>query len=389
MRTSLQQTIKASQKTILSYTLTGLTATLLIGIGAFFFFNMGMGKMSYAATESDPPIIVSKASGNWNAAASWDLNRRPQNGDRVIVKKDHTININSNTTFNGDIIVNGELRVENARLKMDANSRIAVNVGGQINFSPMQTKYLAFIPYNEPSGYITIGGSESSEILWGFPRSTYIPHGNGGTIVTSPTQGEASFGPDAASLLPIELISFTGDMTKDEEVLLSWATAAEKGNDFFTIERSLDGQNFFVLDTISGAGNSNKRIDYTYTDPYPASGYNYYRLKQTDFDGKFEHFNVVAVINDKAEPQLSQVSIGPNPYYEHFEVSFHSMDNGMVHLKLMDMQGRTIFNMSMEAEKGTNSFIYDDDHQLQPGIYLFTIVQKGTPAQTFRVVKAS
>ena len=199
---------------------------------------------------------------------------------------------------------------------------------------------------------------------------------------------QQGYGTDAESLLPIELIALKGNLTDQGEALLSWSTVAEKDYDFFTIERSLDGQNFFVLDTIPGAGDSNKRIDYTYADIHPVSGYNYYRLKQTDFDGQFEYFNVVAVVNDKAQPQLSDVIISPSPFFDQFEVNFHSIDNSIVHLKLMDMQGRTIFNKSLEAEKGINSFVYNND-QLQSGIYLLTIVQKRTPAKTFRVVKSS
>src|SRR5690606_23628449 len=84
--------------------------------------------------------------------------------------------------------------------------------------------------------------------------------------------------------------------------------------------------------------------------------------------------------------QVAQVSISPNPFNQHFEVSFHATDNSIVHLKLMDMQGATIFNKSLEAEKGTNTFVYND-HRLQSGIYLLSIVQKGVPAKTFRMVK--
>lgn len=369
MKTSLQQTTKTSLKTIINYTLRGAAAVLAIGIGAFFFFNLGIGKTSYAANESNPPIIVSLTSGNWNAASSWNLNRRPQNGERVIIKKDHVITYQGNRgihSFDGEIIVNGALRIESMLLEMDRNAKVAINEGGKITFH-------GNFGFFRRSSAINIAG------WFGFL----------GINIDTNQDGPKAFGTDAESLLPIELISFKGELTNEEEVLISWSTATEKGNDFFTIERSLDGQNFFVLDTIPGAGNSNKRINYTYIDPYPVSGYNYYRLKQTDFDGKFEYFNAIAVVNDKGQPQLSQIVISPNPYFEHFEVSFHSMDNSTVHLKLMDMQGRTIFNKSIEAEKGINSYYVNNNDQLKSGIYLLTIVQKGTPAKTFRIVKSS
>lgn len=368
MKASLQQTTRTSQRTILKYTLAGAAVALLVGVGAFFFFNVGMSKTSYAATENEPPIIVSIAAGNWNAPTSWNLNRIPQNGDRVIIKKDHTITYpggRSIHSFDGEIIVNGEFKLEKILLKMDRNSKVAINEGGRITFSGNYEMLYR-------NSAINIAG-------W---------LGFFGITINTDQAGPVAYGQNAESLLPIELLSFAADMTEDNTVAIRWSTAAEKGNDFFTIERSLDGQNFFVLDTVQGAGDSNKRIEYTYTDPLPVSGYNYYRLKQTDFDGKFEYFNVEAVINDKAESQLSQIYVSPNSFFDEFEVSFHATDNSMVHVKLVDMQGRTILNKSLEIEKGKNSFIYNND-LLQSGIYLFTIVQKGMPAKTFRLVKSS
>ncbi|MEM9024789.1 MAG: hypothetical protein AAGB22_13665, partial [Bacteroidota bacterium] len=45
---------------------------------------------------------------------------------------------------------------------------------------------------------------------------------------------------DGMGALPISLRHFEAEITA-EGVLLSWATAAEWNNDFFTVERSLDG----------------------------------------------------------------------------------------------------------------------------------------------------
>lgn len=195
--------------------------------------------------------------------------------------------------------------------------------------------------------------------------------------------------PDIDPLLSTALLSFDAELTQEGKVSIVWSTATEKNNDFFTLERSLDGQNFFVLDTLEGAGISHARTDYTYIDAHPVSGPNYYRLKQTDYEGKFEYFKTIRVVNDQEKPALSMISIDPNPYRDQFKVSFYSIDNNAVHLKLMDMEGRTIFAKSLEAAQGLNSYTYTVEEDFQPGIYLFTIVQKGTPAKTFRVVKTS
>ena len=85
--------------------------------------------------------------------------------------------------------------------------------------------------------------------------------------------------------LPIELIDFKAKI-QNHTVKLEWTTAAEINNDFFTIERSADAINFVAIQTIQGAGNSMQAIHYEAFDFSPLSGESYYRLRQTDFDGK-------------------------------------------------------------------------------------------------------
>lgn len=96
------------------------------------------------------------------------------------------------------------------------------------------------------------------------------------------------------SPLPIELLTFQASPEADK-VLLEWATAAEVNNDFFTIERSSDGELWQELLFHQGSGNTSSRTEYEIEDDQPLQGISYYRLKQTDFDGSFEYFPMVAV----------------------------------------------------------------------------------------------
>ncbi len=119
----------------------------------------------------------------------------------------------------------------------------------------------------------------------------------------------------AQNPLPVELISFTGEFN-NSQVDLTWQTVSEINNDYFDIQRSQDGINFETIGKIKGAGNSNITIDYNYTDFNPYSGISYYRLKQVDFDGRYEYSNIVKVnyktntTNDNNKPELS---VFPNP----------------------------------------------------------------------------
>lgn len=94
--------------------------------------------------------------------------------------------------------------------------------------------------------------------------------------------------------LPVELTSFDAVPLRGQ-VVLDWSTATEKNNAWFAIERSADGYLFAEIGRIPGAGNSNTRLNYTFTDEHPLPGVNYYRLRQIDDDGLFSYSPVRSV----------------------------------------------------------------------------------------------
>lgn len=99
------------------------------------------------------------------------------------------------------------------------------------------------------------------------------------------------------SPLPIELLEFKGQ-EKDGVNVISWITSSERNNDYFTLERSRDAINWKVIDYIKGSGNSTTELNYEYLDNnYDSDVYNYYRLKQTDFNGESEIFETIAIYN--------------------------------------------------------------------------------------------
>lgn len=101
------------------------------------------------------------------------------------------------------------------------------------------------------------------------------------------------------TVMPIELISFEGKVVFNQ-ISIQWITATELNNDYFTVEKSLDAVNFTVLGHVDGNGNSLHVNQYRIFDTEPNNGVNYYRLTQTDFDGKSETFDIIAVEYDKS-----------------------------------------------------------------------------------------
>ncbi len=103
--------------------------------------------------------------------------------------------------------------------------------------------------------------------------------------------------------LPIELVSFEAT-AQEKEVALTWVTASELNNDYFTVERSADGSSWEVVLTKQGAGTTTQRTEYNALDSRPLAGLSYYRLKQTDFDGKFSYSSIQSVFMNSADKQL-------------------------------------------------------------------------------------
>jgi len=103
-------------------------------------------------------------------------------------------------------------------------------------------------------------------------------------------------------LILISLICFTQSIDTNlwlsadtTNIELYWVTSNEINNDYFTIEKSNDGINFEIVEIILGAGNSDILLEYSFVDKNPINGISYYRLKQTDFDGKFEYSDIISV----------------------------------------------------------------------------------------------
>jgi len=89
----------------------------------------------------------------------------------------------------------------------------------------------------------------------------------------------------SANPLPVELISFEA-LKWNDQVKIEWATASERDNSYFTVERTIDGFTFETVDILDGIGTSNLTNYYNTNDENPEDGLSYYRLKQTDIDGK-------------------------------------------------------------------------------------------------------
>ncbi|MGV3642348.1 MAG: hypothetical protein ACO1NZ_17630, partial [Adhaeribacter sp.] len=124
--------------------------------------------------------------------------------------------------------------------------------------------------------------------------------------------------------LPVELISFEGEATKSG-VLLEWATATEKNNDRFEVERSTNGVTFTKIAEVKGNGNATAKRTYSLRDAKASRGTHYYRLKQVDFDGTSEYSKMIAVENNLSAA-ASGLLVAPNPANGQFTIALDNSE---------------------------------------------------------------
>jgi len=170
--------------------------------------------------------------------------------------------------------------------------------------------------------------------------------------------------------LPVSLLYFTGSYN-NRSVLLSWATATEINNKYFTVERSVNGKAFSEIATVNGAGNSTLTLNYSSVDESPIAGTDYYRLKQTDFDGNSTYSNVVTVV--VTTPSSADINLFPNPVNNNLAVNSTSKTPGLVMLQVLDITtGKQLATYTFNVAAGSNTFVVNMNDYAN-GIYLMQI----------------
>jgi GH18 family chitinase len=174
--------------------------------------------------------------------------------------------------------------------------------------------------------------------------------------------------------LPVEMIYFNAEKN-GEDVLLEWGTGSEKANDYFAIERSLDGINFKTVGKVEGSGTQLVRQSYGYVDSNVPDGILYYRLAQYDLDGKVT-YSPIKIIDNKSG---LAISVAPNPFTTSTSVFVKGV-SGLVQLRVFDLQGRVVQSFSKEAgelEIGNN---------LESGFYIVEVASNSSVVR-YKIIK--
>ena len=114
-----------------------------------------------------------------------------------------------------------------------------------------------------------------------------------------------------STLLPIELTSFTATAT-ESGYTFNWVTASEENNDYFTLEFSENGEDFYEIDYVHGAGTTSETSEYEYVwDAKPTADILYFRLKQTDYNGEFTYSDILVFAPKNSHGATRTLYYGP------------------------------------------------------------------------------
>jgi len=173
----------------------------------------------------------------------------------------------------------------------------------------------------------------------------------------------------AATPLPIELLSFSGEVN-NYGVILQWTTASELNNNYFTLLRTSVGDSFEPISEVPGSGTTAAAHTYTFTDYKPIIGKNYYQLRQTDFDGHTVNLKVIEVNVTTLE---ERVSFYPNPISRTHPL--HLEINGLpastaIPVQILNIQGVTATSTDITTDSSGTLKASFDPSSFPTGLYI-------------------
>lgn len=212
----------------------------------------------------------------------------------------------------------------------------------------------------------------------------------GNTLVTpGPLFGSplaVAFGP-VDTQLPVELAAFTSNVNGNN-VNLNWSTVSELNNSGFDIERKESSSSSWVkAGFVSGSGTSNISHSYTFADKNLSSGKYNYRLKQIDYNGNYEYFNLAGEVIIGVPDKFSLMQNYPNPFNPVTKIEYSLPFESKVEIKLFDMTGREVMTLENSVQTAGYHNVILNASSLSSGAYFYKISAIGGNQQFVKTLK--
>jgi Secretion system C-terminal sorting domain len=190
-------------------------------------------------------------------------------------------------------------------------------------------------------------------------------------VTYNPSTGEVGM----QVVLPVKIKDF---IAKRNTLInnLFWTTASENNNEYFEVQHSTDGRQFEAVGQVKGYGYSTSEREYEFSHEVSGTAISYYRLKQVDFDGKYEYSGIISVRSENDRWDES-IAVSPNPVADFLLVSGIS---AQANYMITDYLGRQLMTGSVDLGQGL------DVSTLSPGFYMM-VIQDGTQQSAFKWIK--
>ena len=226
---------------------------------------------------------------------------------------------------------------------------------------------------NVPAAYrlsVTIGGSNGL--------------GNSRLSVDDLTVDSYLLGCDPNAVpLPVHLISFQGNLNKNNKVTLNWTVADNETVNNFEVERSTNGKDFTAVATVFASEKIGME-NYMFYETVNATDKVMYRLKMIDKQHDIDYSRIL-IFNSKAVAGNTIKIIG-NPVNDKLTFSYTSTATQSVNVKVFDMSGRVVLNNKINSAEGTNMVSLPLNATFKPGMYVVEI-NDGTERQSSKFIK--
>lgn len=181
-----------------------------------------------------------------------------------------------------------------------------------------------------------------------------------------------AFAPNV-NALPVELASFTSSVN-GSNAKLEWATVNELNNSGFAIERkTVEGNQWKKVGFVQGSGTTNQSQSYFFEDRNLSSGKYQYRLKQIDFNGNYEYFNLTSEIEIGVPKKFSLSQNYPNPFNPATKINFELPQPSNVKLSIYDVTGKLASELVNEQRAAGYYTVEFNGSNLASGMYFYRI----------------
>ena len=174
-------------------------------------------------------------------------------------------------------------------------------------------------------------------------------------------------------VLPAELHSFTSS-TSANSIQLIWSTVIEMNNSGFDIERKkTESNNWQKIGFVQGHGTTNTPQSYSYSDRYLSTGKYNYRLKQIDYNGNYQYYNLGSEVTIGVPKKFEVSQNFPNPFNPVTKINYELPNDSKVSIKVFDMLGREVATLLDEFKTAGYHTVDFDGSSLSSGMYFYRI----------------